>query len=1329
MSRFFLILSLSFSFHGQSLSQDRTHFYHLSTRDGLSFGAVSTLSQDTLGFIWVGTKNGLNRYDGSKFKVYHDRNSRLQGNGISKILIDEASRMWVGTYSGLYLYHPPQDTFQLIELQDSRSGAGALQVNDLIQYRTGQFWLAAEDGLYALSADSNQVLLKKMDLGALGKVSVKSLALDLDGDQLFVGTKDRGLWIFQMRSKTLVQTQSASDETGPAPLNIRTMLKTGNSLLLGTWNQGIYQFSLTEQNVRQLPVLNKHTINCMGMMDSTLWVGLGNGLAELDLLTLDLVNLYTGDKFEYSLSSGGIDCMLQDRDGNKWFGSTEEGLNVIGGLSNGLNVHFFTRGDEAQIDCLNITCKQGRCYIGSSEGIYSLQEGLTLPEPEQQLKKFNKAIPLGENQWVFGSFKDGFALSTGEGYRFYSNHPNANSLSHNHVRDAVLKDSVLYLGTWGGGLDQLDLRTNHFVNYRFEEGNGHSLSDDDIVDLVNESDTILWLATYGGGLNRFNVKSKAFTRFQHKPGDSRSISSNDVICLYKDSRDLLWIGYWGGGLDFMDLRNSRITRLAAAHTLPGYIVTSIQEDGMGRIWFSTKNGIGMYDPDKDQVFKYGVAGFYDHSFEIGSSTSDTDGKLYFGGRFGCISVDPYAIDQSVRGHAIIFTQLSVLGERSSPEEGLLKVDLPYIVLPNEPIPLKYYHRLITFEFANPVFPTSKNYSYEVRLSGFDQDWRAVGNANSVTYTNLRPGDYTFRVRGYLGDDRDYVLSRELNIHIARPWWTTHWALIIYVILFTLLLYLFYFYSTLLANTRNELETEQFIRAKENELNELKQRFFTNLSHEFRTPLTLITNAIENLSEKMLFEKTYQRSFQNIKKHVAHLSQLTDEIIDFRRIDHSQQELDWCNVDLVDFCQEIFLSFSDAANKKGLKYEFTTVNDKIPLVFDPIQMEKVLYNLFSNAVKFTPDNGRVSVWLETDEQFAYIKVQDTGIGIPAKDYDLIFQPFGQGSHGYQKSSGFGLGLFITKDIVSRHSGEILVESTPDKGTTFMVKLPRRLDVPVRDRFDEHDEALRLENARFEAVNQKENLLRDLSDKTILIIEDHDELRQYLVKVFAEFFTVWEAPNGQRGWEICLNKMPDIVISDVLMPEMDGITFTRNLKSDKRTSHIPVIILTARTSLIFKHEGYETGADDYITKPFNKHLLISRVRNLLHNRALVANRIRQDMLTTPAHLPINSKDEEFLKELIDLIDANVTEEELSAAFFVRALGMSHSVIYKKLKSLTGMSLVEFVRDYRLKLGAKMIRELGLSVTETAHKTGFTDPKYFSRMFKKKFGVNPSKYGRQG
>ncbi len=523
-----------------------------------------------------------------------------------------------------------------------------------------------------------------------------------------------------------------------------------------------------------------------------------------------------------------------------------------------------------------------------------------------------------------------------------------------------------------------------------------------------------------------------------------------------------------------------------------------------------------------------------------------------------------------------------------------------------------------------------------------------------------------------------------------------------------------------------LEFEKLTHEKDNELYTLKQQFFTNISHEIRTPVTLILSSINRLFEKgEMLESKQIKSAHTIRKNSNLLLQLVNELLDIRKLETNDIHLKITEGDFVSYCKEIFLSFSEIASDRDIEYTFNSEEPKIQLWFDKNQLEKVLYNLLTNAFKFTKNGGAISVEIETDNEAAYLIVKDTGIGMSEAYMSKIFNRFYQIKNAEtDEKLGFGLGLSIAKEIIELHKGSIEVKSEKNKGSIFEVRL-----LKLKDHFYENEieKTEVISDQGLDTIKHlKQKIVKnEVKKETILIVEDNIEIQESLKEILNNDFLILQAFNGEEGLKIASENFPDLIISDVMMPVMDGIEFVKKLKSNTFTSHIPIIILTARTTVKNTMEGFETGADDYIAKPYDEELLKARITNLLNNRRLIREKFISDNLLNPRELAISSPDQLFLERLYKSLEPNLESNNLKAEFIAREIGMSHSVMYKKIKALTGLSYVEFIRDYRLSIAKQLIQDLGYSVSDACYKVGYSDRKYFSKMFKEKFKKNPSEF----
>ncbi len=619
------------------------------------------------------------------------------------------------------------------------------------------------------------------------------------------------------------------------------------------------------------------------------------------------------------------------------------------------------------------------------------------------------------------------------------------------------------------------------------------------------------------------------------------------------------------------------------------------------------------------------------------------------------------------------------------------------------------------------------------MDNFDKNWRSIGKEGSATYTNLSPRDYVFKVRSReLGSDWKNQYS-SLNITILKPFWLEWWAFLTYAILGILLFYALMKYIISWENMKADLRFEKFTHEKDVELYNLKQDFFTNISHEIRTPVTLILSSINKLlKNNELSENQSQNPFGTIKKNGEYLLNLVNELLDFKKLEQQEIKLKVVKGDWVTFCKEIYLSFKEFAYQKDIRFEFECSSPNIELWFDKNQMEKVLYNLFSNALKFTSAGGSIKLTItETDKEVQF-ELVDQGIGISRKHLTKIFNRFYQANNFDSiNGSGFGLGLTISNEIIKLHQGEITVKSKKGAGSTFTIILKKGnsffndAEIGGSETNDELiDNYFTSKNNEGRVITQDKNSPIN-REQTLLIVEDNVDIGNYIAELLSDEFTILQAYNGKEGLEMALEKMPDLIISDVMMPIMDGIELTHNLKTNVTTSHIPVILLTARASFMNKMEGFETGADDYVTKPFNESLLRARIKNILKNRSLLHEKFNSEDTNDIGQLVKNKKDQEFLENLGLFIEKNIDSDNLSVNFVAQELGMSHSVLYKKLKTITGLSLVEYMRDYRLKKAKQLLKTKQFTLNEVCYQVGYSDRKYFSKLFKERFGNPPTFY----
>lgn len=1346
-------------------AQERIIFRTLSTRDGLSNGSIKSIIQDNDGFMWFATIGGLNKYDGIRFTVYNNLKNNpqsLSSDDVTCIFQDSKNRMWVGTFGGgLNLFDKEKNLFKSFESDNNSSNAlSSTEINFIYEDLEHNIWIGTENGLNKYIEEDNSFKCYKLSPEnpfSISSNSVKTLCEDKFG-QFWIGTFGGGLNKFDSKSEKF--THFRLDPKKDYSLSSDFILDIeplGSGFLIGTNGGGlelfkpesgrfINFFSEYSEKYKNVQIVKDIFTDSKG----TIWIATdGQGLFKIKPNN-DIVNpgysisrfLYS-NKVKSSLASNAIYKIFEDRQQNIWIGTAWNGISVIEHSQE--NIEFFYSDIEG-IDPLAVISvyadQNDNLWIGSDgKGLYCYNRktyeiknypNILSSNSDRDYIQVIQEDRIG-NLWV-GTYSNGlgyFNTKTGKFITYRNNPSDSKSLSHNNVR-SILPDGEndLWITTWGGGVSHFNALRKDFTNYLHNENDPKSLSNNNAISIVNAGNGKFWVGTFGGGLNLFDPNDESFTKFMHHEDNPNSLSGNNILCLHKDQNENLWIGTWGAGLTKFDIIRQTFTRYDLENGLINNTVTSIEEDNNGILWLSTKKGICSLNPKTNEIKLLNLnRNSRINEFHINSSFKNQDGKIYFGGIEGLICFNPNNLTNTNNPLIVKLTGFEVFNkEVDVNENSILNKQITYL----DEIRLSYKQSVFTIKYAALEFPFSDNCQYAVKMEGFENEWREMGTQNSATYTNLSPGKYTFKVKAKPFNSEWNKEYTKINIIITPPLFKTWWAITSYILVFIILLYAFQRYTLIWARLKNNLKVERLKREQESNIHQLKIRFFTNISHEIRTPLMLVHEPLNDLIESGQGGASVQRSLKIIKKNADRLLQLINELLDFRRIELGKLKLNVAEGNIVKFSHEIFLSFREYARNRKINYSFKTSAERIPVFFDRIQMEKVIYNLLSNSFKYTPEHGSVSVEIKDDDSNVFIIVNDSGEGIAKDKLPHVFDRFYQTDYtSVSHQTGFGIGLSIVKELIDLHAGSISVTSEQGAGSIFTISLkhgknhfPDDLiakDFKNSENIENYESFADIEH--LDSTNNNET--NHTKDQTILIVEDNPDLRNYLIDKLKKDFTIVEAKDGQEGMDKALENLPDFVISDVMMPVMDGIELCRKLKTDIRTSHIPIILLTARTASIYKMEGFETGADDYLTKPFRLDELKIRMKNILNNRKLLRERYLKEALMQPKELLITSPDEKFLHNLIEVIETNIDQPDFKVEFLSQELHMSHSVIYKKIKALSGLSLIEFVRDIRLKRAAQLLSQNKLSITDVCYQVGFTDRRYFSQVFKKKYGKTPTDF----
>jgi signal transduction histidine kinase/ligand-binding sensor domain-containing protein/DNA-binding response OmpR family regulator len=1345
--------------------QERIIFRTLSTRDGLSNGSIKSILQDNDGFMWFGTIGGLNKYDGVRFVVFNNLKNNpqsLSSDDVTSIFQDSKKRMWIGTFGGgLNLFDKATNKFKSFQVEDSiKKSISSTEINFIYEDSRNQIWVGTENGLNKYIEEDNSFksyILSSENPFSISSNSVRAIYEDTLGI-FWVGTFGGGLNKFDSRTEKF--THYKLDPRNVFSLSSDFILDIEplkNKLLIGTNGGGLELFD--PGNGRFTNFFNDYSKDFKNIQiikdiytdsQGIIWIATdGEGLFKITEVVVNGQSFYSISRFLYSnkikssVASNAIYKIYEDHQHNIWIGTAWSGISIIE-HSQG-NIEFYYSDIEG-IDPLAVISvyadptdnlwigSDGKglyCYNKKTGGIANYSNISSSSSDRDYIQVIKEDIK--GNLWI-GTYSNGLGYFDTKTRKFktYRNNPSdPKSISHNNVRSIVSDGTEdLWVTTWGGGLSHYVASKGEFTNYLHNENDPKSLSNNNALALEEAGNGKFWVGTFGGGLNLFDPQNGSFTKFFHQKDNPNSLSGNNILCLHKDQNENLWIGTWGAGLTKFDIIRQIFTRYDLENGLINNTVTAIEEDNEGILWLSTKKGICSLNPTTNEIKLLNLnRNSRVNEFHINSSYKDRNGKLYFGGIEGLICFNPDKLANINSPLVVKLTGFEIFNkEVEINDRSILKKQITY----SDEIRLNYKQSVFTIRYAALDFPFSDNCQYAVKMEGFENDWREMGTQNSATYTNLSPGKYTFMIKAKPFNSEWNNEFTKITIIITPPIFKTWWAITGYILVFIGLLYAFQRYTLIWARLKNNLKVERLKREQESNIHQLKIRFFTNISHEIRTPLMLVHEPLNDLIESGQGGINVQRPLKIIKKNADRLMQLINELLDFRRIELGKLNLHIAEGNIVKFTHEIFLSFREYARNHIINYDFQTSSEKIQVWYDRIQMEKVIYNLLSNAFKYTPEHGNISVEIKIAPSEVQIIVKDSGEGISEDKLPHVFERFYQTDDAsLTHQAGFGIGLSIVKELVDLHAGNINVISENGKGSVFTITLKLG-----KDHFAEEAIAKDFKNSEnienYEPITGTEyqNSNEDYKelnspDQTILVVEDNNDLRSYLIDKMSTEFNIIEAKDGKEGIEKAVENIPDFVISDVMMPVMDGIELCHRLKTDIRTSHIPIILLTARTASIYKMEGYETGADDYLTKPFRLDELKIRIKNILNNRKILRERYLKEALMQPRELLITSPDEKFLFNLIEVIEKNIDQSDFKVDLLSRELNMSHSVIYKKLKALSGQSLVEFVRDIRLKRAAQLLAQNKLSITEICYQVGFTDRRYFSQIFKKKYGKTPTDY----
>lgn len=1366
MCRKLLLLKLFILFISGAISAQNNpyRFSHLHISNGLSNNQVTAILKDKRGFMWFGTLSGLNRYDGYDFKIFkHDlRNpASINDDFIVSIFNGPDQKLWVQTRKSFNIYDPVTETFdRKPEVYLNQIGIPGAALTDIKTDENGVFWfLHPSRGLYKYKPKTAKaLLLTHQQDDSISAEKITAIANDGKGS----------LWLIHedgLLKKLDIRTNKVTKRVNPFPKSSRSSAyklfvdKDGDLwFFVPGFQYGLFYYCPDKQLFRHITTdsgkvrLNNNLVNnVIQDKKGLIWIGTDHGgvnlLDKKDFLIRYLVNNETDDK---SLAQNSITALYQDDADIIWLGTFKRGLsyyhkNII---RFPLYKHLPSDKNSLPYDDVNrfVEDAAGNLWIGTNGGgliYFNRKTGhytryMHTADPNSISNDVVVSLCLDHTGklWI-GTYFGGLDCFDGEKFIHYRHdEKNPESLADDRVWE-IKEDSQnrLWVGTLAGGLDLFDRKTGVFHHYK--PGGTNSIHSTYIADIMEDHRKNLWFGT-ADGIDVLEHKTGRFLNYAHAENDPGSLSNNNVITIFQDSRKLVWVGT-REGLDVYNADRKKLRSLRKEDGLPDNAVLTILEDRDQNLWLSTPNGLSNL-----MIRANGKSGYeirfknYDESdglqgreFNENAAWKTRSGELIFGGGNGFNLFNPESMITNHQAPGVVLTDFQLFNKSIAVNEKIGKrTILEQSITESKEIILPYNENVFSIAFASLDFTKPAKTKYRYKLTGFDKGWLyADTKLRKATYTNLDPGDYVFHVNAANEEGIWNKTGKTLNIKILPPFWKTAWAYLAYFILVAGTLYLFRRRGIQKLQTEFALRQERQQARQMHELDMMKIKFFTNISHEFRTPLSLILAPTDKLLKQADNPDNIQQ-FHLIQRNARRLLHLVNQLLDFRKMEVKELRLHDTEGDIAVFLKEICYSFTDVAEKKNIAFSYNSIIDNLETRFDHDKMERILFNLLSNAFKFTAQDGAISVDVNLLRSGNDVKseleilVKDNGIGMESDKQERIFERFFQNEvPGFMVNQGSGIGLAITKEFVSLHGGHISVQSEAGKGSCFRVIIPVST-VAVSARPVMQNEILVLQKDN-ETLSLGREQSRHDKKPALLLVEDNDDFRFYLKDNLKQFYHIMEAGNGKEGWQKTLFLHPDLVVSDINMPEMNGMELCRKIKQDNRTLHVPVILLTAFAGEEQQLKGLETGANDYMAKPFNFEILHSKIRNLLQQQEFSRKTYRKQIEVNHSATVIESQDEKFMQQMIRVISKNMSNPDFTVEELSREMNMSRVALYKKILGITGKTPIEYIKSVRLNHAAKLLEKSQLTIAEIAYEVGFNNPKYFSKSFKIEFGVLPSAY----
>ncbi len=1352
MKNIFWILFFFFSFFQPILSQQYL-FKQYGVEDGLSQNTVWSILQDSRGFLWFGTKDGLNRFDGKTFKTFrHVKGdpTSIGNNFIHSLWEDENKMIWVGTEQGIFIYNPENEEFKPFTKKVTNNVSINGIVSSITKDKRGNIWIASFfTGVFVYNPHKDLLQYfqhNSSNPNSLSSNLVWTIYCDSKGD-IWLGTHMGGLNKYDFRKKQFIRYLPNHQKNCINDDNVYSIFEDSQgNFWIGTGYGGLNlmdrqneTFEYFKSNTSGNSVSNNLVRCILEILPGKLFIGTETGLDYFELRTQKFTNFVHSESDSKSICDNAIYSIYKDAENNIWIGTYFGGVNFLS-VNKKQFEFYYPDGKPNRLHgkAVSVFCEdaKGNIWVGTEDG------GLNY-----------------------------FDVTT----KLFTSYPLNGKTGTTNIHALIIDKDKLWIGSLSEGIIVLDLKTKKIKNYRYEKNNPRSLgftnifsiykdradniwvggifglcrynrSTDDftrindlglnniyIFDILQDNIGYIWFASYNDGIFCLNPKTNQWKQYHHNPEVSSSIASNKVISIYQDHQNRLWFGTEGAGLcQYIYDKDSFIT-YNENNNLPNNVIYSILDDGLN-LWISSNKGITRFDPVTFKSRSYHETdGLQSDQFNNKACMRSRDGKLYFGGIKGFNAFYPHLLMDNDFVPPIVFTNFQILnnrvpiGTKNSP----LKKSISF----THEITLDYNQSVFSLEFVSLSFLAPKNNRYAYKLEGFDVDWNYT-QETKITYTGLPSGTYTLKVKASNNDGKWNEKGITLKIIILPPFWKSPTAYVIYFILFIIIFIIGSYYLQKRSILRNKKELERINAGKEKELNQMKIDFFTNIAHEIRSPLSLIIGPLNNLISSGKGSNEVKEDYQIIKRNALRLLTLVNQLLDFRKIESKKYIVRYSKTDLVGFVKSIYERYSLLAKDRNIEFTFNSNFENWETTISVDALSSVIGNLLSNAFKFT--RNKIELTILISDKYYELSVIDNGYGVHPQETEKIFMPFYQevGENKVRKLiEGTGLGLAYVKSLVELQEGKVFVDKNYLDGAKFVVNIPFKNSSNIA--LFEYDKAL--QSTILDKINVESSFqnLKQLSNEnqmkiidttgrlSILIVEDNEELLQFVSGLFSKKYTVFKSKNGLEALKIIEDEEIDLVISDVMMPEMDGFEMCTSIKTNFTTSHIPVILLTAKTTVESRITGLKHGADAYIEKPFEPEHLLIQASNLLENRKKLRLHFIQEPFVKIQEIVGTQPDEKFILNIERIIEEKLNDPSFTIDELAREVHISRSGLHKKLKGISGLTPNDFIKLIRLKKSAELLKTSQYRINEVCYMVGFNTPSYFAKCFQEQFGMLPTDF----